>query len=980
MLVLLLGGGNVKTWAESYEIVFKTATSDQTNDVGSNPSVSKMIETGNEYVASFSSCSKAYLGTKGIKLGTGSATGTINFTLASSCQSNIKSIKVVSAKYGSDTGTLTLWNGNSSLHSGITPGTDYTHTFDAPTTVSSIKIATSTKRAYITKIILTTEESTLKQSNLELTGTPKVLSFDLYNNATAQVIDYTTSSTGTVTVESSNYINAVVDAEKKTITVTPIAVTPSQQTIKVSQAADETYDAGIATFKVSVDDSTPSPSYTVTLGDDSSTLTEVTSGAGVILPSRSTIAGYDFAGWSETCVSDETTTAPTILPAGAYSPTANITLYPIYTKQEGGTNTDSGNVFASGSYNSSKSLITWTIADLVSITQEQNTGETAPNGTYVANPRWYTGNKITITPIAYINSLSITATTTNYATALISSTYTNAIKSANGTEVTITPTDGSKPITIVMAGQSRLSSLIINYIAKTTYYWSSPVAVAVETPVITVPETFEGSNSTTATITCATEGTTIYYSFDNENWSEYTNTLTISTTTTIYAKAVKGEDESAVASKTTTMNVEMPTFSVTEGTYTEAQSVELSCATDGATIYYTTDGTTPSAESTAYTAAINVSESQTIKAIAIKNGVSSTIATAEYTIIPSVVTTTTGYFAKITSTDDLKNGKYLIVSAASNVAFNGSLAALDATSNTISVDINNDKISASEETLSAAFTIDVTNGTIKNASNKYIGVNTNENGLKLTDNASTYTNSFAIDENGNATISAVFAESTMKLQYNRTSGQERFRYFKSTQQAIQLYRYVDVKLNSNGYATFASSTALDFSNASDYTAWQITDISNDNGNYTISFNKITGTIAAGTGILLKGNSNAYITLTAAESGTDISGTNKLVGITEATAISAGEYYGLSGKTFVKVKAGTVPAGKALLPASLVTESTGGNVKAFTFVFNDLTTGVNAVDNGQWTMDNGAIFDLSGRRLSKPAKGINIINGKKVVVK
>ncbi len=78
--------------------------------------------------------------------------------------------------------------------------------------------------------------------------------------------------------------------------------------------------------------------------------------------------------------------------------------------------------------------------------------------------------------------------------------------------------------------------------------------------------------------------------------------------------------------------VEIPTFSPAAGTYTEAQTVTISCATSGATIYYTTDGATPSASSTEYSASITISETTTIKAIAIKNNVSSSVASATYTI------------------------------------------------------------------------------------------------------------------------------------------------------------------------------------------------------------------------------------------------------------------------------------------------------------------------------------------------------------
>ena len=78
-----------------------------------------------------------------------------------------------------------------------------------------------------------------------------------------------------------------------------------------------------------------------------------------------------------------------------------------------------------------------------------------------------------------------------------------------------------------------------------------------------------------------------------------------------------------------------PEFSVAAGTYTEAQSIELSCTTDGATIYYTTDGSTPDNTSTEYTgSAISLSErgTYTIKAIAIKGEDASAVASATYTI------------------------------------------------------------------------------------------------------------------------------------------------------------------------------------------------------------------------------------------------------------------------------------------------------------------------------------------------------------
>ena len=93
--------------------------------------------------------------------------------------------------------------------------------------------------------------------------------------------------------------------------------------------------------------------------------------------------------------------------------------------------------------------------------------------------------------------------------------------------------------------------------------------------------------------------------------------------------------------KVITNQVAAPTFSPVAGTYNEAQSVTLSCETVGATIYYTIDGTTPSASNgTEYTStAIAVSTTTTIKAIAVKDGMAdSDVATAIYTIVAPLTT------------------------------------------------------------------------------------------------------------------------------------------------------------------------------------------------------------------------------------------------------------------------------------------------------------------------------------------------------
>jgi beta-galactosidase len=79
--------------------------------------------------------------------------------------------------------------------------------------------------------------------------------------------------------------------------------------------------------------------------------------------------------------------------------------------------------------------------------------------------------------------------------------------------------------------------------------------------------------------------------------------------------------------------VATPAFSPTPGTYTATQSVSIGDATPGATIHYTTDGTTPTTSSPVYTSAIAVSANETIQATAVLTGeTNSAVAAGAYVI------------------------------------------------------------------------------------------------------------------------------------------------------------------------------------------------------------------------------------------------------------------------------------------------------------------------------------------------------------
>lgn len=195
---------------------------------------------------------------------------------------------------------------------------------------------------------------------------------------------------------------------------------------------------------------------------------------------------------------------------------------------------------------------------------------------------------------------------------------------------------------------------------------------------------------------------------------------------------------------------------------------------------------------------------------------------------------------------------------------------------------------------------------------------------------------------------------------------------------------LSVTLNSYGYATFCSTYPLDFRNATDHTAWVVTGVSGE----TIQFEQIRGTIKGKQGLLLMGEPGATISVKIATE-SDYFPVNRLVGFTAPAKVgydvipgneqytpsnpATRKYYGLSGNTFVKVNAGTVPAGKALLPESYV--ETGSGVKSLTFDF-----GGTAIENIPTETAEGVIYDLAGRRVEKATKGIYIMNGKKMLVK
>jgi len=187
---------------------------------------------------------------------------------------------------------------------------------------------------------------------------------------------------------------------------------------------------------------------------------------------------------------------------------------------------------------------------------------------------------------------------------------------------------GTYPTTISANGGGIQQSAVINL---------SVTGASVATPVFS-PRAGTYTSAQTVTISDATSGAAIHYTTNGTTptsaSSLYTGPITVSSTQTLKAIAVEtGYRNSTVASATFTIATAVPAFTPKGGTFTSAQSVTITDAMAGATIYYTTDGTTPTSSSNVYAGPITISSTTTLKAIAVAPGYSTSgVATNIYTI------------------------------------------------------------------------------------------------------------------------------------------------------------------------------------------------------------------------------------------------------------------------------------------------------------------------------------------------------------
>ena len=425
-------------------------------------------------------------GTSALSGGTSSWGTTTTVTVSSNKISTTANISVTISK-GGTSGTYYIYmNSNSKYLKEVTSNTFATA--DASSTNTEWKISLSNGNAQIACASATTRYLRLNGASgyrcyTSATGTLPKLYKKVAAVQTVAVTGVSLNKTSlTLTEGSSETLSASVspdNATDKTVTWT----TNKSSVATVSNGKVTAVAEGSATITVTTNDGnktatctvtvTPKPKYSVTLNAGSgsvtnTTLTEASAGAGVTLPTPSLDCdGWTFAGWAAASVGAETTTKPTLTPAGAYSPTSDITLYAVYKRTE----TTSGN----GGGNTSVTFTDEDSGGWTTTAGEQNGTKdgvsiSTTNGIYSQN-----NNQLRV-----YKDATFTVSSENIITSIVfSSSNYDWSDTSEGNYSSKTWTGNTKSVTFTAgSGQVRITQIVVTVSAggtiTTTYYHSTP--------------------------------------------------------------------------------------------------------------------------------------------------------------------------------------------------------------------------------------------------------------------------------------------------------------------------------------------------------------------------------------------------------------------------------------------------------------------------------------------------------------------------
>ena len=226
-------------------------------------------------------------------------------------------------------------------------------------------------------------------------------------------------------------------------------------------------------------------------------------------------------------------------------------------------------------------------------------------------------------------------------------------------------------------------------------------------------------------------------------------------------------------------------------------------------------------------------------------------------------------------------------------------------------------------------------------------------------------------EGGVASVVAEGSSNRNVMQYNSSSTLFSC-YASATQAPVYLYEKVEpetesVTVGAAGYATYCSENALDFT-GTDITAY----VGTIDGTH-LTFTPITQ-VPANTGLLLKAEGGATVNVPVIASAPALTITNCLTGTNEAKTLDEDDYI----LNVVNGKAGfyraTTQFTALAAHRAYISAEAGQGVKSFIFDDDDAT----AISSVESFTEEGAIYNVAGQRLQKMQKGINIVNGKKIL--
>ena len=550
---------------------------------------------------------------------------------------------------------------------------------------------------------------------------------------------------------------------------------------------------------------------------------------------------------------------------------------------------------------------------------------------------------------------------------------------SSGTSYTYQSADASVSVAFTNLG-SNCSSSRFEVVKTTTMTVTVPTGGLIKALVFTMDGTGSAGNFT-YTLTNNSDGgniftlktgdvtfdfptpvaTTATFAFgtDNDNKSPYAR---------VKGLVVKYDDGVAET------EVANPVFTPAACEFNTSMSVTLSVDTEDATIYYTTDGSTPTASSSAYTSAINITETTTIKAIGIKAGLdNSEVVSQTYTFVdssdPSTITNPrfidfseltgsgSGVSMKIIRTE----GDYrLINDAAYPMTVYTQETTIDGYDFVRYLNLGG----GSSETRRL---IEIKVGgpaTIKVWGKAAGSSGTRKLVIAKDSWSSTGVANVATNTSDWSSVEYTYTGSSAATFY--IGGDNNIHIagllVTPTEQKVST-------LSGRNYASYVTSQKLDFASADGITAYIATGL---NGGSDAVVLQEVDVVPAGEPIIVKTDTKGAtvnVPVTTADA-SDVSG-NLLVAGDGTTTYADGTYYFLKEDKFHLATSGTLQTGKAYL------QMAGSLAPVLNFAFGDVT-GINEVQGSGFKV-NG-YYDLQGRKVVQPTKGLYIVNGKKIVIK